>query len=62
MGLANNEVLKGAVGFLSALVEGLNKTIDAVSCGNGLTKSIVSLVAALGGLKAGNTLLSGFAL
>jgi hypothetical protein len=62
MGLANNEVLKGAVDFLSALVEGLNKTIDAVSGGNGLTKSIVSLVAALGGLKAGKTLLSGFAL
>jgi hypothetical protein len=53
MGLANNDILKGAVDFLTWIVEGINKMTDSISGGNGLIKSITSLITVIGALKLG---------
>jgi hypothetical protein len=57
MGLANNEILKGAVDTLTFFIEGINKIIDGVSGGNGLIKALTSLITVIGGLKLGRSLL-----
>ena len=59
MGLANNEVLKFGVDMLTKFIEGINKIIDGISGGNGLIKSIVSLVGVIGALKIGKSALGG---
>ena len=59
MGLSNNEILKGAVDTLTMIITGINKITDAISGGNGLVKSIVSLATVLGALKLGKSLLGG---
>jgi hypothetical protein len=59
MGLANNEILKLGVDLLTGLLETINKVTDAISGGNGLTKSVVSLIAVIGALKGGKALLGG---
>ena len=54
MGLANNEILKGAVDALTFVLNAINKLIDVLSGNNGLTKSIITLnlaIAAIGGLR-----------
>jgi hypothetical protein len=56
MGLANNEILKGAIDVLTFIVDGINKVTDALSGGNGLIKSIVNLAAVVGALKLGKSL------
>jgi hypothetical protein len=53
MSLANNDILKGAVDFLTWIVEGINKMTDSISGGNGLIKSITSLITVIGALKLG---------
>jgi hypothetical protein len=57
MGLSNNEILKGAVSFLTKFIEGVNKLINGISGGNGLLKSVVSLTTAIGALKLGKSIL-----
>ena len=59
MGLANNEILKFGVDLLTGFLETVNKLTDALSGGNGLVKSVISLVTVIGALKGGSALLSG---
>lgn len=57
MGLANNEIVGIAVNILTTLLTTINNIIDAVSGGNGLIKSILTLVATFAGLKLGGALM-----
>lgn len=59
MGLANNEILKGAVDILTEMIEGVNKLTNALSAGNGLVKSVLNLGVALGGLTMGKQVVNG---
>jgi hypothetical protein len=59
MGLANNEILKFGVDILTSLVEGINNATKALSGGNGLIKSVMSLALAFAGLKAGKNIFNG---
>ena len=59
MGLANNEILKGAVDVLTAIIGGINKLTDSLSGGSGLLKSLVSLTMVVGALKLGRGALEG---
>ena len=59
MGLANNDILKGAVDFLTMLLNTINKVVDGMSGGNGLVKSLTSLLAMIGALKLGRSILGG---
>ena len=56
MGLANNEILKGAVDLLTGTLETINKLTESISGGDGLTKSIISLMMVIGALKGGGAL------
>ena len=56
MGLANNEILKFGVDLLTGVLEAVNKLTNALSGGNGLVKSIISLVTVIGALKGGKSL------
>ena len=58
MGLANNEVLKAGVDFLTWILETVNKLTDAISGGNGLAKSATSLMGVIGALKLGKAAIS----
>jgi len=60
MGLANNEILKGAVDGLTGLLETINKLTETLSGGNGLTKSVISLMTVIGALKGGKSLFDNF--
>lgn len=55
MGLANNEVLKAGVDTLTFILESINKITDAISGGNGLIKSLTSLIGVIGALKLGKS-------
>lgn len=57
MSLANNDILKLGVDALTGFLNIVNKLIDGLSGGNGLVKSVLSLSAAIGGLKLGKTIL-----
>jgi hypothetical protein len=57
MGLANNEALKSAIDGLTKIMETINKTIDFISGGKGLIKSVTSLGMALSTLSIGKSLL-----
>ena len=57
MGLANNEVIKVVVDTLTTLLQTINKILDTVSGGSGVLKSTLSILAAIGGLKLGKSLL-----
>lgn len=57
MGLANNEILKFGVELLTSILTTVNKLIEALSGGNGLTKSFLSLVAVLISLRTGKGIL-----
>lgn len=56
MNLANNEIIKAAVDTLSFFLTTINNIIEAVSGGNGLAKSFLSLATAIAGLKIGKTI------
>jgi hypothetical protein len=56
MGLANNEIIKLGVDLLTGLLETINNITSALSGGNGLVKSIISLVTVIGALKGGKSL------
>ncbi len=58
MSLANNDILKLGVDTLTNFLNIVNKLIDGLSGGNGLIKSILSLSAALAGLKLGGSILT----
>ena len=55
MSIANNEILKIGIDLLTGLINTINSGIEALSGGNGLIKSILSLGIAFGGLKLGKT-------
>lgn len=57
MGLSNNEILKFGVDLLTGLLEGINALTNGISGGNGLVKSLTSLVMVWGALKGGRSLL-----
>jgi hypothetical protein len=59
MGLSNNEFIKGAIDILTFFIEGINKLTSSVSGGNGLIKSLFSLVTVLGALKVAKAALGG---
>jgi hypothetical protein len=59
MGIANNEILKIGIDLLTNLVEGINKATNALSGGNGLIKSVVSLSTAFAGIKMAKGLFTG---
>jgi hypothetical protein len=59
MGIANNQILKGAVTALTGLIEGINKLVEIISGGSGAVKSVLNLGVALLGLKTGSAVLSG---
>ena len=59
MGLSNNEILKGAIDVLTFIISGVNKLTDALSGGNGLVKSLVSLITVIGALKVARKALDG---
>ena len=56
MGLTNNVIIKGAVDTLTTLLTAVNGLIDALSGGQGLIKSVMTLGAVWGGLKLGGAL------
>lgn len=58
MGLANNEILKGAVDLLTGILTIVNDLINSLSGGNGLTKSFLSLAAAIISLRTGKGILN----
>lgn len=53
MGFANNDILKAGIDLLTFAIETINKLIDGISGGNGLVKSITSLIGIVGTLKMG---------
>jgi hypothetical protein len=59
MGIANSDIIKGAVDFLTWIMNGINKLTTAISGDNGIVKAILSLGLAIGGLKIGKKLLGG---
>ena len=58
MGIANNNIIKGAVDGLTNLISGVNKLIDTLSLGSGTIKSVLSLFTAFVGLKMGGRLVN----
>ena len=59
MSIANNEVLKTGVDFLTKLIEGINGATNALTGGKGLVKGVLSLSMAFAGIKAAKGLLAG---
>ena len=59
MNLANSTIIKAGVDFLSGLLETINKLIEAMSGGNGLVASFITLGTVIGALKTGSALLTG---
>lgn len=57
MGLANNEVIKVVTDILTGLLNIINSIIDGISGGNGLAKSVLSLIAAFTTFKIGKSIL-----
>lgn len=57
MGLANNEVIKVVTDVLTGLLNIINSIIDGISGGNGLAKSVLSLIAAFTTFKIGKSIL-----
>jgi hypothetical protein len=58
MGLANDELVKAGVSTLTFVLEAINKIIDAISGGNGLSKSIITLMTVIGALRGGGKILA----
>ena len=54
MGLANQEILKGAVDLLSGLLSTINQIISALSGGNGTVKTFLTLLTSISALKLGS--------
>jgi hypothetical protein len=59
MNLSNNTILKAGVDILTFVINGINKLNGLISGGNGLTKSIASLITVVSGLAVGKRLLTG---
>lgn len=58
MGLANNEIIGLAVDTLRTALDIINDIIESLSGGNGLIKSILTLITVIGGIKLGGTLIT----
>lgn len=56
MGIANSDAIKGIIDAGTKILEIINKIIDGISGGNGLVKSIASIVTAVGIFKGGRSL------
>ena len=59
MGLANSDLIKSAVDWLTELITKLNDFINGISNGNGVFKTFVTLMTTLAGMKLGKALLTG---
>ena len=59
MGITDNKLIKGAVDFGTTFLSAINKVINAISGGNGLIKSVLSLGAAFMGLKVAGKFING---
>jgi hypothetical protein len=60
MGLANNELIKVGVDILTGALNIINGIIEALSGGNGLSKSVITLVTAISAVKGASALLNKF--
>lgn len=58
MGLANNDIIKGAIDLLTKILDITNKIINTLSGGNGTIKTFITALTAIGGLKLGKKGLS----
>jgi hypothetical protein len=58
MGLADNELLKAGVDFLTDVLKVVNNLTDSIAGEGGLLKSVINLGVAFGALKAGGFLLT----
>jgi hypothetical protein len=56
MNLANNELIKFGVDFLADFLETINSITEALSGGNGMVKSILTLGEVVVGLKTGKNI------
>lgn len=56
MGLSNNEIIGGVVTVLTEMLKAVNGLIDGLSGGQGLIKSVMTLMAVWGGIKLGGNL------
>jgi hypothetical protein len=60
MGLANNEVIKGAVDLITSLLEGVNNLTDVGSDGlGGLMTTLLRLGTVIASLKGGKAIIEG---
>ena len=59
MGLANSDIIKAAVDWLTELITKLNDFINGMSNGNGIFKTFVTLMTSLIGMKIGGGVLKG---
>ena len=59
MGIVNSDAVKAGVDFLTQLLTIVNNLVSSLSGGNGLTKTVLSLVSVLGGLKLGKGIFNG---
>ena len=60
MGLANNELIKVGVDILTGALNIINSIIEALSGGNGLSKSVITLAIAISAVKGASALLNKF--
>ena len=56
MNLTNSDLVKGAVDFVTSLLEQINNLTDTLSGGNGLIKSLVTITELVVGLKTGGAI------
>jgi hypothetical protein len=61
MGLANNELLKGAVDFLTKVLETVNKLLTKLSGGGGIIKTFLTAFTAVKAFKFARSGLNGIA-
>ena len=59
MGIANSDLIKGAIDFGTDFLEILNNIVNAISGSNGLIKSITSIGLAVGGFKIARSVFGG---
>ena len=59
MNLTNSDLVKGAVDFVTSLLEQINNLTDTLSGGNGLIKSLVTITELVIGLKTGGAIFRG---
>lgn len=59
MGLANSEIIKGVIDFLTKVLNTINEITEALSGSNGLIRSVFNALTLLAGLSLGKRVLTG---